>query len=43
MKWSTTTRMQDATKDGEEREMSGHASEKFCRYITWQSMENAIL
>lgn len=22
--------------------MSGHESEKFCRYMTWQRMENAI-
>jgi len=43
MKWSATTRMQDAMKDREVREMTGHVSEKFCRYTRWQIMENAIL
>jgi len=42
-KWSTTTRTHEATKEWEVREMSGHESEKFCRYTTWQRMENAIL
>ncbi len=43
MKWSATTRIQEATKEGEVREMTGHVCEKFWRYTTWQSMENAIL
>lgn len=43
IKWSTTTRMHDATNDREERGMTGHESEKFCRYVTWQSIENASL
>lgn len=42
-KWSTTTRTQEAMKEWEVREMSGHESEKFWRYMTWQRMENAIL
>jgi hypothetical protein len=42
MKWSTTTRMQDAMNVGEEREMTGHECETFCKYTTWQNIENAI-
>ncbi len=43
MKWSTMTRMHDAMKGGEESGMTGHESEKFCKYMMWHSIENAIL
>ena len=37
------TRMHDAMNDREERGMTGQELEKFCRYTTWQNMENATL
>lgn len=36
------TRTQEEMKDGDEREMRGQVFEKFCRYTTWQMMENAV-
>jgi hypothetical protein len=36
-------RMQDMMNDWEVREMMDHVSKKFCRYTTWQMMENAMV
>jgi hypothetical protein len=37
------TSTQDARNDGAVRLITGHESEKFCRYTTWQKIEKSIL